>query len=97
MQQVPAGRGMMLIVYGVYWMEGEIADVPSLLKVAQKYGSALALDDAHAVGVLGPRGDGTAAHFGLVDEVDIIVGTFSKSLASIGGFTARAGRAIPHP
>jgi len=88
MQQVPAGTGMMIIVDGVYSMEGDIADVPSLLKVAQKYGSALALDDAHAVGVLGPRGDGTAAHFGLVDEVDIIVGTFSKSLASIGGFAA---------
>src|SRR5205807_7380075 len=54
----------------------------------QKYGAALALDDAHAVGVLGPHGDGTAAHFGLTDEVDIIVGTFSKSLASIGGFAA---------
>ncbi|TMI95680.1 MAG: aminotransferase class I/II-fold pyridoxal phosphate-dependent enzyme, partial [Bacillati bacterium ANGP1] len=52
------------------------------------YGAALAIDDAHSVGVLGPRGDGTAAHFGLVDEVDLIVGTFSKSLASIGGFAA---------
>src|SRR5439155_920370 len=60
MQQVPAGTGMMIIVDGVYSMEGEIADVPSLLKVAQKYGSALALDDAHAVGVLGPRADGDA-------------------------------------
>ena len=88
MQQVPAGTGMMIIVDGVYSMEGDIADVPNLLKVAQKYGAALAIDDAHAVGVLGPRGDGTAAHFGLVDEVDIIVGTFSKSLASIGGFAA---------
>ena len=94
MQQVPAGTGMMIIVDGVYSMEGDIADVPSLLKVAQKYGSALALDDAHAVGVLGPRGDGTAAHFGLVDEVDIIVGTFSKSLASIGGFAAGAESVI---
>jgi len=61
---------------------------PNLLKVTQRYGAALAIDDAHSVGVLGPRGDGTAAHFGLVDEVDLIVGTFSKSLASIGGFAA---------
>src|SRR5207249_1026862 len=52
------------------------------------HGAALAIDDAHAVGVLGPRGDGTAAHFGLSDDVDLIVGTFSKSLASIGGFVA---------
>src|SRR5436305_148175 len=88
LQQVPAGTGIMVIVDGVYSMEGDIADVPNLLKIAQKYGAALALDDAHAVGVLGPRGDGTAAHFGLTDEVDIIVGTFSKSLASIGGFAA---------
>jgi 8-amino-7-oxononanoate synthase len=87
-QQVPAGTGVMIIVDGVYSMEGDIADVPNLLKIAQKYGAALALDDAHAVGVLGPKGDGTAAHFGLSDEVDIIVGTFSKSLASIGGFAA---------
>jgi 8-amino-7-oxononanoate synthase len=87
-QQVPAGTGVMIIVDGVYSMEGDIADVPNLLKIAQKYGAALALDDAHAVGVLGPKGDGTAAHFGVADEVDIIVGTFSKSLASIGGFAA---------
>ncbi len=81
-------RGMLVIVDGVYSMEGDIADVPNLLRLAQRYGAALAVDDAHAVGVLGPRGDGTAAHFGLTDEVDIIVGTFSKSLASIGGFVA---------
>src|SRR6266699_2143946 len=88
LQGVPTTTGMMIIVDGVYSMEGDIADVPNLLKVAQKYGAALALDDAHAVGVLGPQGDGTAAHFDLVDEVDLVVGTFSKSLASIGGFVA---------
>ena len=81
-------KGVMIIVDGVYSMEGDIADVPNLLKLAQRYGAALAIDDAHSTGVLGPRGDGTAAHFGLADEVDIVVGTFSKSLASIGGFVA---------
>src|SRR3989454_5362487 len=86
MQKVPAAVGKMIVVDGVYSMEGDIADVPALLKVAQKYGAVLAVDDAHAVGVLGPKGDGTAAHFGVADEVDLIVGTFSKSLASIGGF-----------
>src|SRR2546422_1672268 len=90
LQQVPPGTGVMIIVDGVYSMEGDIADVPNLLKIAQKHGAALAIDDAHAVGVLGPRGDGTAAHFGLSDDVDLIVGTFSKSLASIGGFVAGA-------
>ena len=69
-------------------MEGDIADIPELLKVCRRHGAALAIDDAHSIGVLGPNGDGTAAHFGLADEVDIIAGTFSKSLASIGGFVA---------
>ena len=88
LQRVPEGTGTMVIVDGVYSMEGDIADLPNLLKVTQKYGAALAVDDAHSVGVLGPKGDGTAAHHGVVDEVDLIVGTFSKSLASIGGFAA---------
>jgi 8-amino-7-oxononanoate synthase len=84
--QEPGGR--MVIVDGVYSMEGDIADVPGLLRVCRKFGAALAIDDAHSIGVLGPNGDGTAAHFGLTDEVDLIAGTFSKSLASIGGFVA---------
>jgi 7-keto-8-aminopelargonate synthetase-like enzyme len=88
LQALAPGTGIMIVVDGVYSMEGDIADVPALLQVAQKFGAALAVDDAHAVGVLGPKGDGTAAHFGLVEEVDLIVGTFSKSLASIGGFVA---------
>ena len=67
--------------------------MPALLKVCRRQGAALAINDAHSIGVLGPKGDGTAAHFGLVDEVDIIAGTFSKSLASIGGFVA-ASRSI---
>ncbi len=88
-------RGAMIIVDGVYSMEGNIADVPGLSRIARKYGAALALDDAHAVGVLGPNGDGTAAHFGMTEEVDIIAGTFSKSLASIGGFVT-ASESVVH-
>jgi 8-amino-7-oxononanoate synthase len=94
LQKVDPKIGTMIIVDGVYSMEGDIADIPGLLKVAQKYGAALAIDDAHSVGVLGPKGDGTAAHFGLADEVDLIVGTFSKSLASIGGFAAGSENVI---
>jgi 8-amino-7-oxononanoate synthase len=86
--------GKMVIVDGVYSMEGDIADVPSLVRVCKRNGAALALDDAHALGVLGPKGDGTAAHFGLTDEVDIVAGTFSKSLASIGGFVAASANVI---
>jgi len=94
LQKAPEGTGMMVIVDGVYSMEGDIADLPNLLKVTHQYGAALAVDDAHSVGVLGPKGDGTAAHFGVIDEVDLIVGTFSKSLASIGGFAAGSDTVI---
>jgi 8-amino-7-oxononanoate synthase len=88
LQKLPPNAGVMVIVDGVYSMEGDIADLPALIKVCQKYGAALAVDDAHSVGVLGPNGQGTAAHFDVTDDVDVIVGTFSKSLASIGGFVA---------
>jgi len=81
-------KGAMIIVDGIYSMEGDIADLPRLAPLAHRHGAALAVDDAHSVGVLGPTGAGTAEHFGVVDDVDIIVGTFSKSLASIGGFVA---------
>lgn len=82
------GKGTLIVVDGVYSMEGDIADIPELVKVARRHGAALAVDDAHALGVLGPRGEGTGAHFGMQHEVDIIAGTFSKSLASVGGFVA---------
>jgi 8-amino-7-oxononanoate synthase len=82
------GKGSMIVVDGVYSMEGDIADIPGLTKLAKRFGAALVVDDAHALGVLGPRGDGTGAHFGMQREVDIIAGTFSKSLASVGGFVA---------
>lgn len=82
------GKGAMIIVDGVYSMEGNIADLPNLVPLAHKHGAALAVDDAHSIGVLGPRGAGTSDHFGVTAEVDIIAGTFSKSLASIGGYVA---------
>lgn len=92
--QKHSGDGAMVIVDGVYSMEGEIADVPELVRLGQRYGAAIAVDDAHSIGVLGPNGDGTAAHFGMVDEVDVTVGTFSKSLASIGGFVVASESVI---
>lgn len=87
-------KGAMIIVDGVYSMEGDIANVPELVRIAKKHGLALALDDAHSIGVLGPNGEGTAAHFGMTDDVDLIAGTFSKSLASIGGFVAGSENVI---
>lgn len=88
MDRDKSGRGALIVVDGVYSMEGDIADMPGLVRTARKFGAALAVDDAHSIGVLGPKGDGTAAHFGMTDDVDLIAGTFSKSLASIGGFVA---------
>ena len=88
LQREDGSRGAMIIVDGVFSMEGDIADLPRLVPLAHKYGAAVAVDDAHSVGVLGPTGAGTAEHFGLTQETDLIVGTFSKSLASIGGFVA---------
>jgi len=87
-------KGALVVVDGVFSMEGNVADLPNLVEVSRRHGAALMVDDAHALGVLGPNGDGTAAHFGLVDEVDLIAGTFSKSLASIGGFVAGAENVI---
>ena len=94
LQRQEEGTGTMIVVDGVYSMEGDIADLPALIKVAQKYGAALVVDDAHSLGVLGPKGDGTAAHHRVIDDVDIIAGTFSKSLASIGGFAAGSDSVI---
>lgn len=88
LSQKPAGAGALIIVDGVYSMDGDIADLPGLVALAQQHKAVLAVDDAHALGVLGPRGDGTAAHYGLEDDVEIIAGTFSKSFASVGGFVA---------
>ncbi len=81
-----ATPGKLIVVDGVYSMEGDIADLPKIVELARRYEAGIIVDDAHGVGVLGPHGNGTAAHFGMTDEVDLVVGTFSKSLASIGGF-----------
>jgi 8-amino-7-oxononanoate synthase len=79
--------GKLVVVDGVFSMGGDIAPLPEMVALCKKYGSRLMVDDAHSVGVLG-GGRGTAAHFGLTDDVDLIMGTFSKSFASLGGFIA---------
>jgi 8-amino-7-oxononanoate synthase len=78
--------GKFIVTDGVFSMSGAIAKVPELVELAEEFGAALMLDDAHAVGVIGPGGRGSAAHFGLSDRVHLTTGTFSKSFASLGGF-----------
>ena len=78
--------GMLIIVDGIFSMEGDITPLPDVVALAQKYGARVMVDDAHSVGVLGEGGRGTAEHFHMEDKVDVIMGTYSKSLAAIGGF-----------
>lgn len=80
--------GILIVTDGVFSMGGDIAKLPEIVALAKKYGARVMVDDAHGLGVLGERGRGTAEYFGLEDEVDIYMGTFSKSLASIGGYMA---------
>jgi 8-amino-7-oxononanoate synthase len=78
----------LIVVDGIFSMEGDIINLPELVKLATKYKGNVMVDDAHSIGVLGKNGSGTADHFGLTKKVDLIMGTFSKSLASLGGFIA---------
>lgn len=80
--------GIFIVVDGVFSMEGEIIKLPRLVELAQEFGARVLVDDAHAVGVLGKNGRGTAEYFGVEEKVDLIMGTFSKSFASLGGFLA---------
>jgi 8-amino-7-oxononanoate synthase len=86
LQRVEPGEGALVITDGVFSAEGEIAKLDQLVPVVKRYGARLLVDDAHALGVIGPGGRGTAHHFGLSQDVDLIGGTFSKSMASIGGW-----------
>ena len=87
LQSLPEEPGKLLIVDGLFSMEGDIAKLPEIIPLCKKYNVRLMVDDAHAMGVLG-GGRGTAAHFGMTEDVDLIMSTFSKSFASIGGFIA---------
>lgn len=84
--EVPEDAGILIVTDGIFSMTGDICDLPRLVELKKKFGARLMVDDAHCLGVIGKTGAGTAEYFGLTDEVDLIVGTFSKSLASIGGY-----------
>lgn len=94
LSDIPPERGVLLVVDGVYSMEGDLSRLPEFVALAQKFRIRIAVDDAHGLGVLGPGGRGTAHHYGVADQVDLLVGTFSKSLASIGGYVAADKKTI---
>ena len=88
LQHVPEDHGALIVTDGVFSMGGDIAKLPEICALAERYGARVMVDDAHGLGVLGEGGRGTASYFGLEDKVDIYMGTFSKSLASLGGYMA---------
>ncbi len=88
LMNLPSEAMKLIAVDGIFSMEGDIVKLPEIVDLADKYGANIMVDDAHSLGVIGEMGAGTASHFGLDDKVDLIMGTFSKSLASLGGFIA---------
>ena len=88
LNEVPENAGCLIITDGVFSMGGDIANLPEIVRLAKQYGARVMVDDAHGLGVIGEGGRGTASYFGLEDDVDIYMGTFSKSLASLGGYMA---------
>jgi len=94
LEDIDPRGGVMVVVDGVFSMEGDVSDLPRIIEVCREHGAVLMVDDAHGLGVLGERGRGTCQHFGVTNDVDLIMGTFSKSLASIGGFIAADAHTI---
>ena len=88
LQRCEPDRMKLIVVEGIYSMDGDIVDLPGIVELSEKYSATVMVDDAHSLGVIGKNGRGASSHFGLTDRTDLIMGTFSKSLASIGGFIA---------
>lgn len=96
LKAVPQDAGCLIVTDGVFSMSGDVCKLPEIVALAKKYGARVMVDDAHGLGVFGNGGRGTADYFGLTDSVDIIMGTFSKSLASIGGFVAADAKVLDY-
>jgi len=94
--RVAGDKAKLIVVDGVFSMEGDLANLPGIVEAKNRHGARLMVDDAHGLGVFGEKGRGTPEHFGLEHEVDLVMGTFSKSLAAIGGFVAGNARVIEH-
>lgn len=96
LKSIPHNKGKLIVVDGVFSMEGDVINLPEVVKLKKKYNARLLVDDAHGIGVLGENGRGVCEHFNLLNEVDIIMGTFSKSFASLGGFVVSEKDVITH-
>ena len=94
--RVPDTAGILIVTDGVFSMGGDVAKLPEIVALAKEYGARVMVDDAHGLGVMGEGGRGTASHFGLENEVDIYMGTFSKSLASLGGYMAGDAKVVDY-
>jgi 8-amino-7-oxononanoate synthase len=96
LKEVPSEKGKLIVVDGLFSMEGDLANLPGIVELAKKYNARLMVDDAHAIGVMGANGRGTPEHFGVEKDVDLVMGTFSKSFASLGGFIAGPAHVIEY-
>jgi len=96
LSRLPEDAAKLIVADGIFSMEGDLVKLPEIVKIAEEFGANIMMDDAHSLGVIGLNGSGTASHFGLTDQVDLIMGTFSKSLASLGGFIAGTEETIEY-
>ena len=94
LQKIPDSAGRLIVTDGVFSMQGDIANLPEICRLAKKYGARVMVDDAHGLGVIGEGGRGTASYYGLEVQVDVYMGTFSKSLASLGGYMAASAEVV---
>jgi 8-amino-7-oxononanoate synthase len=96
LERTPEDKGKLIVVDGVFSMEGDLSNLPEIAKLAKQYKARLMVDDAHSVGILGKNGRGTAEHFGVEEDVDLIMTTFSKAFASLGGFVVGESKVIQY-
>lgn len=96
LKSIDPSKGILIVTDGVFSMSGDICNLPEIVRLGKKHSARIMVDDAHGLGVMGKHGRGTAEHFGLEDEVDIYMGTFSKSLASLGGYMASTKEAVEY-
>lgn len=96
LKSIPEDKGILIVTDGIFSMGGDICKLPEIVKLAKKYDARIMVDDAHSLGVIGKHGRGTAEYFGLEKDVDIYMGTFSKSLASLGGYCASSKEVIEY-